>query len=111
MTQPTEGTMQVPTAWDPAVQTMPTFAANTFSMQVTGAGGPEEIVVSIGYAAPPVFAGTIEEQMRQAASLEAVLIRPVVRLSITPGRLRELLEVLQTVVSGLDGQSENGEAT
>ncbi len=94
---------QVATHWDAATQGIPTLAANVFSLQITGSGEPEEVVMSVGYAAPPIFTGSPEEQQRQAEALEAVVITPVVRLSITPGRLRELLGLVQTVVDNLDG--------
>lgn len=110
VTERPEGMLQVATAWDDAIETMPTLAANVFSVQVTGAGAPEEVVMSVGYAAPPVLAGTPEEQQRQAASLESVTIRPVVRLSMTPGRLRELLTVLQGVADGLQNAAPREDA-
>jgi hypothetical protein len=79
--------IQVQVTWE-ALESSPVMASNVFMVLQT----PHEFIVSFGFASPPEFtkAPTVEE-LRSAK----ITARPIVRLSMPPGRVVELLQLLQ----------------
>jgi hypothetical protein len=79
-------------------ETVPIHTANQFLVQVDTAGDhPEQAVLAIGQVTPPPIVGTPEEQHAQLEQINEVDVITVARYSITPGRLRELIGLLQQV--------------
>jgi hypothetical protein len=83
------------------VDNVPVFAANQFLLQLS-ATDPEliksDLLLTVGFASPPVLFGTPEELQEAAASVERVTVRPVARFSIPLGKAAELSQVLQEFV-------------
>lgn len=73
---------------------VPLMAANLFIAQVH----QDEVILTIGQAAPPVVMGTSEEVREQLKQIDKVPARVVARLSLTPLRLRQLIGILQETV-------------
>jgi len=79
------------------VDQLPVFRANQFLLQVDpdAEGRPVNSILTVGMVTPPVLLGTAEEQEAAAAALGAVATRPITRLSMGLGHLKQLSEVLQ----------------
>jgi hypothetical protein len=78
--------IQIQIDWS-ELEKLPTKGANVFFIQQT----PHEFVVGIGFASPPVMTGPLTvEQARQLK----IVAHPIVRLSLAPGRVVELLQLL-----------------
>jgi hypothetical protein len=92
--------IQLPLVWvnldETAIQ-----MASIFQVQVQG---PEEIIVNIGQTAPPMLAGTPEEQAAQISAIPFVQCRTLVRLGITTERARQFVEVLTQILAVHDQQ-------
>jgi hypothetical protein len=67
----------VPIKWQDSDDPSP-LAANAFQIQFT----PEGILLVAGFARPPIFSGTVEEQNEQAIALDSITVRPSLRLLI-----------------------------
>jgi len=84
-------------AWED-VDRLPVLAANQFLLQLS-VSEPQntvsDVVLTVGYLAPPLLLGTPEEQRAAAAALERVTVRPIARFSIPIGKATELGQVLQ----------------
>jgi hypothetical protein len=63
----------------------------------------DSILLTFGHASPPAVTGTPEEQAAQMAKYSEVPVRPLVRISMTPRRLRELVNLLNRTVEQLEG--------
>jgi hypothetical protein len=83
--------------WE-GVDRLPVMAANQFLVQLS-ASEPQnmvsDVVLTVGYLAPPLLLGTEEEQREAAAQLDHVSVQPVARFSIPLGKAAELAQVLQ----------------
>ena len=79
--------------------------ANQFIVQWAPTG---EIVLTFGYASPPVILGTQEEQTAQIRRLaeHGLETRSVARLVLTPKTLQELHDVLVRQFSGQAAAAE-----
>ena len=80
--------VQIPAKWieDPSV---PVYFANAFAAQPV----QNEFILTFAVAAPPVFTKAITKE--DAAKL-VVTIKPTVRIGMTPDRVIELIQLLQT---------------
>jgi hypothetical protein len=83
------------------VDSLPVLAANQFLVQlsviepqITAA----DVVLTVGYLAPPVFLGTPEEQQQAAASVDRLAVRPVGRFSIPLAKAGELARIIQDLL-------------
>lgn len=78
--------------------------ANQFLAQIgnSGVGMPEEIILSIGNASPPLVYGSQEEQEQQIARLSSVRVVPVARFALSRSRAAELVQVLQETLHTWD---------
>jgi hypothetical protein len=77
------------------------LAANQFIAQLSSPrpeGGFDEVVLTVGYAAPPVLLGAGADLRRQASELESVPVRPLSRYSLTQTKAEELYGVLGRVL-------------
>jgi hypothetical protein len=80
---------QVPVVWV-GLDEAPIQFANQFAMQ----GIENELILTIGQIAPPMLLGTDEERRQQIEALSYVPVKTVCRVSFTPERLGELIDVL-----------------
>jgi len=82
------------------------LASNQALLQMDAVGAAaDSILLTFGHASPPAITGTPEEQASQVAELSEVLVRPLVRLSMSPRRLRELVNLL---TRGLEQLEDSG---
>lgn len=80
------------------VEEIPIHTANQFLVQVDAIGDrPDQLVLAVGQVTPPPVLGTDQEKLEQMRTLEYVQVLPLARYSITPGRLRELIDLLDKV--------------
>ena len=89
---------QVPLVWV-GLEELPIQFASSLVVQLSG---PNELVVTIGQAAPPMTTGTPEQQVEQLNRVQFIQGRPLVRLSVTPERAADFIRVLQ---EGLDNHA------
>jgi len=76
-----------------------------FLNQFVGLVQPNEIFLMLGSLVPPPIMGdTAEERKAQARSVPFVPIKPIVRLALTPERLKELISVLQQTMENYETQ-------
>jgi hypothetical protein len=78
--------------------------ANQFAIQVfsnQGVSDPPMILLTLGFAGPPLFTGTESEQRTQFESLSSLLVHGVGRYALTRDDLRRLISVLQQTLDGL----------
>jgi hypothetical protein len=65
------------------------------------------VIITLGQTAPPIVFGTQEQQEAQAANIPFVPVRPLVRASMTTGRVRELIRVLTELLEKHDNLFES----
>ncbi len=100
----------VPVIW-PNAQDLPVLVTNTVVSQLSSGpdGRPEECIVTLGHAPPPLILGPAEEQEVALGALEAVSVHAHVRVSLNRARLQELIEVLSRAAAQWDqSQGEQG---
>lgn len=90
--------VQLPLIWI-GLDDAPIELANVFQVQVSAQG---ELLLNVGQAAPPALVGTPEERAAQLQKLGFVQSRTLARLALTPHRVRELINVLQQVLTAHD---------
>ena len=74
--------------WEGAEST-PVMGCNVFVAQFT----PHEFLLTFGYVSSPIFVTPPSPQ--ELAALNSVPAKVVVRLTLSPGRMGELIQVLQ----------------
>lgn len=80
--------IQLTVNWDD-VGTLPTMATNAFLVQQT----PHEFILNFAFVNPPIFLKPpTPEELAKIGQVEATKI---VRLAMSPGRVVELLQLLQ----------------
>jgi hypothetical protein len=80
----------VPLRWQDSDEPSPQVA-NAFQLQLT----PEGLLFVAGFAKPPLFSGTLEEQAKQAQALDSVTVRPNLRLLIGYHHVQSLTAAFQ----------------
>ena len=104
--KPEEVSIEIPLRWR-NLESLPVLAANQTLVQVDQAAGrPDLVLLVFGHVAPPAVIGTAEEQAAQMAELSEIAVQPLVRLSLSPQRLRELVQLLQQTVKRWPGAPE-----
>jgi hypothetical protein len=87
------------------IDRLPVLAANQFLMQLS-VSEPEitgsEVVLTVGYLAPPLLLGTPEQQQEAAAALDRLTVHPVGRFSIPIGKAAELARVIQELLQRVE---------
>lgn len=88
------------------VDQLPVYRANQFLLQVEPGADGEAVgtILTLGQVSPPVLFGTPEEQAAAAMALGAVVTKPIVRLSVEIGSLRQFALAVQQHVAIIDGQ-------
>ena len=70
-------------------------------------GAPEEFILTFGHAAPPVVLGDAEEQQLALSALAVVPIKTLVRVSVSPARLRQFAETLSQFCDEIEGRAQS----
>jgi len=65
-------------------------------------------ILTFGQVAPPLFAGTPEQQAARTRELESIPVRTLARLAVPIGPLREIIEALQTTLASLEVEAGRG---
>lgn len=93
---------QLPVKWENS-ESAPIIPVNVFVSQAT----PDGIIVSLGFATPPLLQGTPEEVQAKFGSIDEIRVTPDARLILTPARFKDLiakLTELQTVMETMDDE-------
>lgn len=88
------GFVTVPIVWN-APEDVPILTANTFVCQFDSQDSSGLFILTAGQLTPPALVGTPDEVEQQAREVSFVPVKPILRLGLTPFRLRELVAVLQ----------------
>jgi hypothetical protein len=95
--QPIEA-RQVVVQWDEEeIRSLHVQACNMFSFH----SGPDGIVVTLGYAAPPFVQGTPDEQRAALMSIESVQAKALYRIQLAYNRVPELLSAVAQLMNQL----------
>ena len=89
----------VPLEWRGLEEHVPS-PVNQFVSQFTD----DMFFVSFGLATPPLLPKDLERRKARLEAMESVPVSPVARLALTPERMRELIEVLQTNLQRYEAQ-------
>jgi hypothetical protein len=82
--------------------------ANQFLAQLDSVGErPDQLVLAIGQVMPPAVLGTREEKRAALEGVSEIAVQTLARYSITPARLRELIQLLEVVEAAF----KSGDAT
>lgn len=81
--------IQITVDWDQAGELPPVMASNVILVQQT----PHEFILTFGFATPPIW--LTPPTPEQIANAKTIKPHPIVRLGMSPGRVVELLQVLQ----------------
>ncbi|MBF6571248.1 MAG: hypothetical protein IVW54_20485 [Candidatus Binataceae bacterium] len=90
--------VQVTVTWHGVEDQHPAMAANAFLLQQTG----QEFILSIGFASLPYFADP-----QDAAKMKTVAAKPIARITMAPGRVVELIQVLQQGMAQYQAQHKH----
>lgn len=95
--------------WPGIDEAGPIVSANQLLVQpgAVVSGSLEELILTFGHAAPPVVLGDAQEQQLSLSALSVVPVRTLVRLSVSPARLREFSEMLMRTCDELEGGRES----
>lgn len=88
---------QVFVTWHGVEDQCPAMAANSFLVQQTG----QEFILSLGFAALPYYA-----ELEEAVKIKQIPAKPIARVSMTPGRVAELLQLLQQALAAYQAQQK-----
>ena len=83
---------QIGVKWK-GIEDAPVMGCNVFVAQFT----PHEFLLTFGYASNPIFLK--EPSPQELAAIESVPANVVARLTLSPGRMVELIQVLQQNMS------------
>jgi hypothetical protein len=105
---PVTAQQEITVSWN-GIESVPVHMANQFLMQIDAAGlNPDQVVLAVGQATPPVVLGTPEHKAEQLRGVATVQVIPLARYSLTPTRLKELVEMLTKVVDAFEQLKETG---
>lgn len=82
--------LQVQLDWS-AANDLPMFYATSFAVSLLG---PDEILLAIGQALPPLLTGTPEQIDKKAAQLKSIPVNPGAKLVLSTVHLQELIKSL-----------------
>ncbi|WP_163548092.1 hypothetical protein [Candidatus Frankia nodulisporulans] len=95
---------QVSVVWT-GLEDVAVLAANQFAVQIDGPDGvPENIILAVGHATPPLLLGTPEENRAVAGEIKSLPVKPLARLSLSPARAKALIHVLSEMVARIDNE-------
>jgi hypothetical protein len=102
-------TLVVPVTWGD-VEALPVLAANQLAVQVDSLGTrPDLVVLTVGHVVPPIISGPEEQRLAQVEQITEVVVQPLARFSLSPGRLREWADLLRTTADRFEEmQREEG---
>jgi hypothetical protein len=100
VTQPSQAPIRAEISWAD-VDDLPIVAASHCIVQAAVHDTPKvnDVVVTLGYLAPPVFLGTPEQVATAARELTQVKIRPSARFLMSIDKAEELAAALQQIVN------------
>jgi len=90
--------VQVTVTWHGVEEKLPTMAVNSFLLQQTG----QEFILSVGFAAFPYL---VDPQ--EATKLKTISAHPIARISMTPERAVELMQMLQQGIAQWQAQHKH----
>lgn len=99
--------VQLPLIW-PNINDVPVLMANVFMLQGSSTatdGQPDDPVLTIGQAPPPVLLGTPEEQEAMMGAIGGVQVHTICRVALTRGRVLELMNHLRLLVVNMDAMA------
>lgn len=99
--QPELEQIDLQVAWI-GLEQAPIFAVNQLIAQ-TNQG---EVFLTFGQVSPPVLVGEPESQKEQLQNLGPLSVRPVVRLMLTPARLKEIAGVINDLVARTETEDQ-----
>ena len=104
-----EENIQISVIW-PDVEELSVYRANQFIVQPSPGpdGNIEDFVMTVGYLAPPVILGTVEEQQASARALGAVSAKALLRVAMSPGVAFQLQQLLQHQLQPLNPGPQSG---
>jgi hypothetical protein len=87
----------------------PIVSANQILVQpgAVVAGSLKGFILNFGHAAPPVVLGDAQEQQLSLSALSVVPVRTLIRLSVSPARLREFSDALRRICDEMDREGES----
>lgn len=81
-----------------------------FVNQWLGVVGPGEVHLTLGTLTPPAIMGeTVEDRKAQVEAIPFVAIKPVARIAMAPGGLRQLIGILQETLANYEKQQQHRE--
>jgi hypothetical protein len=83
----------VPSRWG-SVESLPVLLCNQLAVQ----GIQESVVLTFGFAAPPLLPGTPEEQQAELEKLGGLTVQPLARFNVPLSALMQMVPALQTIV-------------
>jgi hypothetical protein len=90
----------VPIIWS-GPEDVPILFTNAFVSQFDQT--LDAFILTFGQMTPPALVGATEEELRrQAEQITFISVKPIVRLSLTPTRLREVIASLQANLEQLE---------
>jgi hypothetical protein len=88
----------VTVTWHGVEELFPAMTANAFMLQQTG----QEFILSLGFAALPYF-----ETPEEGENAKKVAAKPIARVTMTPGRVVELIQLLQQGMAQYQAQQKH----
>lgn len=90
--------MQAQLVWGD-VDALPVLAASHFLMQTAVHDAPnvKDIILTVGYLAPPFIQGTPDQVQEIAVNMDQITVRPVARFSIPATKAADLAQLLGLV--------------
>lgn len=76
------------------------LSVNQFALNLINdsQGSPDELVLTLGHAAPPIILGTDDANAEQLLTDRSLTITPVGRFSLTLARAKDLLGIMEKAV-------------
>ncbi|MDY7085969.1 MAG: hypothetical protein SYR96_12770 [Actinomycetota bacterium] len=93
------------------VKGLPVLAANQLAVQVDSLDTePDLVVLTVGHVVPPIISGAEEQRLAQVEQIKEVVVQPLARFSVSPGRLREWVDLLRTTADRIEEMQREEDA-
>jgi hypothetical protein len=81
--------------------------ANQILVQAGQYGHEGECTLSFGQVHPPVLLGSLADNRKKIEDLKYVPVKTVAKLAVTPARLREFIQAMETVLASTEAKAPN----